>query len=170
MPEVGYDNKPVRYDLKTAPPDGYVELRRLPYDEILARREMATSLSMEGQSGNRRDRRANRQQRQESSKIAIQLAQVVTREYEFKNCIVDHNLTVAGQQVDFTKPQLAFKMVAPEVLQEIELYLSELNLETDEEELDDFLNVARPSSSTDTTLQETSTESNSSESVTSGSG
>ncbi len=153
MPEVGFDRTPVRKELATVE-GGYVELRRLPYDEILKRREMATRLSMEQTSGGRRARL----DREDASKIGIELAQVATREYEFKNCIVDHNLTVDGAQVDFSKPQLAFKMVHPKVLQEIELLLAELNEETDEDELRDFMNVAKHSSSDGSTLQKTSTE------------
>jgi hypothetical protein len=152
MPEVGYDKAPIRKELRTAPPDGYIMLRRLPYDEILKRREMATKLSMP-----QTDRRRGRG-RQPDEKINIELIQLITREYEFANCIVDHNLTIDGNPVDFGNPKLAFKMVAPEILQEIELYLSELNMETDEDELEDFTNVARPSSSGEDNLHTITTE------------
>lgn len=155
MPEVGFDRTPVRKDLNTVE-GGYVELRRLPYDEILKRREMATRLSMEG-GGDSRSRRT-RQEREEANKIDIELAQVATREYEFKNCIVDHNLTVDGNAVDFSQPKLAFKQVHPKVLQEIELLLAELNEETDEDELRDFTNAAKHSSSTEPSLREATTE------------
>lgn len=151
--EVGFSREPVHYDLRTAP-GAWVELRRLPYDEILKRREMGTRLSMEQSGGNRRNRRS-KEERQESQKIGIELAQVVTREYEFANCIVDHNLVVDGTPVDFRIPKTAFKLVSPQVLQEIELYLSELNMETDEEELDDFTPAATPSSGNDQTLKST---------------
>lgn len=154
MPEVGFDRTPVRKDLNTVE-GGYVELRRLPYDEILKRRELATRMSMEGGSGNRG---RTRQEREQDQRIAIELAQVATREYEFKNCIVDHNLTVNGQSVDFSQPQLAFKHVHPKVLQEIELLLAELNEETDEDELRDFMNAAKHSSSEETTLRAATTE------------
>ena len=144
MPEVGYDNKPKRYDLKTAPPDGYVDLRRLPYDEILKRREMATTLSMEQSPGARRNSRQDRKAPQDDtpSKIGIELVQLATREFEFAACIVDHNLTIEGVKVDFSRPKMAFKSVSPEILTEIELILSDLNLETDEDELEDFTPVA----------------------------
>jgi hypothetical protein len=155
MPEVGYDKAPIRRELKTAPPDGFVMLRRLPYDEILKRREMATKLTMP-QTSNRRGRRRDKQEPEE--KINIELIQLITREYEFANCIVDHNLTIDGNSVDFSNPKLAFKLVSPEVLQEIELYLSELNMETDEDELEDFTSVARPSSSDGDNLHKITTE------------
>ena len=145
MPEVGYDNKPKRFDLKTAPPDGYVELRRLPYDEILKRREMATTLSMEQSPGASRRDRKKPQRDEPPQKIGIELVQLATREFEFAACIVDHNLTIDGVKIDFSRPKMAFKAVSPEVLQEIELILSELNLETDEDELEDFTPVASPS-------------------------
>lgn len=154
MPEVGFDRKPVRYELKTAPPDGYVELRRLPYDEILARREMATRLSM--QQDNRK--RGSRAKQEDKQKIDIDLVQLATREYEFANCVAGHNLEIDGVPVDFTQPKLAFKMVSPEILQEIELYLSELNMETDEDELEDFSRSQKQSSSTEKSLPEAITE------------
>jgi hypothetical protein len=157
MPEVGYDKAPIRKELKTAPPDGFVSLRRLPYDEILKRRELATRLSMAGQSNTRR-RGRDRQQREEDTKMSIEIAQVATREYEFANCIVDHNLTVDGTPVDFRNPKMAFKLVQPETLQEIELYLSELNMETDEDDLEDFLSVAKLSSSEEESLQSITTD------------
>lgn len=156
MPEVGYDNKPKRYDLKTAPPDGYVELRRLPYDEILKRREMATTLSMEQSPGVSRRDRKKPQRDEPPQKIGIELVQLATREFEFAACIVDHNLTIDGVKIDFSRPKMAFKAVSPEVLQEIELILSELNLETDEDELEDFTPVASPSSLTEATPLELS--------------
>ncbi len=146
MVEVGYDNKPKRYELKTAP-GGYVELRRLPYDEILRRREMATTLSMEQSPGARRNSRQDRKspsQDEPPQKIGIELVQLATREFEFAACIVDHNLTIDGVKIDFSRPKMAFKAVSPEVLQEIELILSDLNMETDEDELDDFTPVASP--------------------------
>jgi hypothetical protein len=152
MPEVGFSREPIHYDLKTVE-DGFVELRRLPYDEILARREMGMHLSMEQGT-----RKRSRRQKDEQQKIDIALAQVVTREYEFKSCIVNHNLTVDGVAVDFSQPKLAFKIVDPRILQEIELYLSELNLETDDEELEDCMNAAKPSSSNGATQHETPTE------------
>jgi len=150
MPDVSYDNKPVKYELRTAPPDGYVMLRRLPFDEILKRREMGTRLSMEQESG-KRSRRA----KDEKQRIDIEMAQTITREYEFANCIVDHNLEVNGQPVDFTKPKQAFRLVDPLVLQEIEEYLSDLNGEFDEEELEDFLTARKQSSVTTSTKPET---------------
>lgn len=156
MPEVGYSREPERKELRTVQ-GGYVLLRRLPYDEILKRREMATRLSME-QTSNRRGR--SRKEREDQGRTIIELAQVATREYEFKNCIVEHNLTVDGVDVDFNQPQLAFKVVDPKVLQEIEFYLSELNQETDEDELEDFLNAAKPSFSTEESLQPVTTETN----------
>ncbi len=156
MPEVGYDNKPKRFDLKTAPPDGYVELRRLPYDEILKRREMATTLSMEQSPGVSRRDRKKPQRDEPPQKIGIELVQLATREFEFAACIVDHNLTIDGVKIDFSRPKMAFKAVSPEVLQEIELILSELNLETDEDELEDFTPVASPSSLTEATPLELS--------------
>lgn len=163
MPEVGFDNKPVKYDLKTAPPDGFVMLRRLPYDEILVRREMATRMSME--QAPQRSRRNARQDRKPAGgdkpqgRTTIEIAQIKTREYEFANCITDHNLMVQGVKVDFTNPRMAFKIVPPEIMQEIELLLSELNLETDEDELEDFLNAAKPSSSSEGTQPQPNTES-----------
>lgn len=146
MPEVGYSREPEHHDLKSVE-GGYVKLRRLPYSEILKRREMGTRLSMEQTS-----RRGRRQEKEQDQKLSIELMQTITREYEFANCIVDHNLTVDGVPVDFTQPKLAFQNVNPKVLEEIELLLSDLNDEADEEELQDFTKRSSQSSSNEPTL------------------
>lgn len=152
MPEVGFNQEPERYELKTAPPDGYVKLRRLPYNELLARREMATKLSMDQNPA--KGRRAKEQAPQ---KIDIELIQLKSREFEFKHCVVDHNLTIGGMPVDFSQPKLAFAQVDPKILQEIELYLTELNQEADEDELEDFTTSPSPSSPEETTQLESYT-------------
>jgi hypothetical protein len=70
-----------RHDLKTAPPDGYVVLRRLTYGQLLERRGMSASISLDG-NAKTNDIRAE-----------IGMAQKAVADYEFTHCIVEHNLT-----------------------------------------------------------------------------
>lgn len=148
MPEAGFSREPVHHDLKSLE-GGWVKLRRLPYDDILKKREMGTKLSMTAVE--RRKRGGHRLTQKDENKIGIEVMQSITREYEFANCITDHNLTVDNVPVDFSQPKLAFKVVDPHILQEIELLLQELNMETDEEELEDFTTAQKQSSSDDET-------------------
>jgi len=129
----------VRKELKTAPPDGYVELIPLPFGKLLYRRDRATKMSMQQQSGGNRAQRRNRRQQQseeETQSYQIELANEWSRHYEFMNCIVGHNLTDAnGELLDF-KNKMAFQMLDPKIGQEIEEYLDEINREEEVDEED----------------------------------
>ncbi len=136
--------------LKSAPPDGYVELRALPYGKLLYRRDRASRMSMLQEAGNGRKRR--QAQQQEDTKVNIETMQEESRYYEFKECIVDHNLTDPnGRKLDFNN-KMDFKMLNPKVGTEIEQYIDELNQEEDEDDEEDFFNASTESSEV-TTLQ-----------------
>jgi hypothetical protein len=137
MPVGTVTQEPVRYELTTLPPDGFVTLRQLPYWDVLERRDQGSRAVME-QSKNAGD----------DTKMVIETYQTWERAYTFKNCIVDHNITdVNGVSLDFTKPQ-TLRMLAPHVGVEIERLIDKLNAEDDaDEEL--FPTVASSSSPTE---------------------
>lgn len=129
MPDGTVTQEPVRRELKTLPPDGFVSLRQLPYWDVLERRDQGSRAVME-----QSQKKAGKQQ--DDAKMVIETYQTWERAYTFKNCIVDHNITDAnGVQLDFTKPQ-TLRMLNPKVGVEIEQYIDELNsADEDEEEL-----------------------------------
>lgn len=135
MPKATVSHAGVRHELKSCPPDGYVELRQLSYDEILARRDGITNMSIE---------------RDDTETVNINTMQRWAREFDFRNCIRDHNLEDDnGQPLDFTKSH-TFKVLDPKVGMEIEALIDELNGEEDDEkvkkELEAFTNAAGSSS------------------------
>lgn len=80
-----------RFDLKSAPPDGFVVLKRMPYGKWLERRAM-TKLTVNSTRGSK------------DFKGELALMDKRVTELEFKECIIDHNLTmVDGSLFDFTR-------------------------------------------------------------------
>jgi hypothetical protein len=72
-------------------------------------------------------------------KIDLETMSRWTRQFEFSNCIVDHNLEDEhGVKLDFTNP-MTLSVLDPKVGEEIEQYIEELNMEGDEESLEDFM-------------------------------
>jgi hypothetical protein len=132
----------VHKDLRTLPPDGFVDLRKLPYGGILRRRDMSSKMSMEQRVGRRKG-----QPQDDSQSVQMELMQEVTRVYEFANCIVDHNITDPNdRKLDFSKIN-DIKSLDPKVGQEIESYIDELNRELDEDEEAELLDFQQPSNS-----------------------
>lgn len=116
MPVATRKEETIKYELKTCPPDGYVVLRQLSYDEMLERRDGASKLLMEGGVGN------------SNPQMAVQVLNRWSNEYTFARCIIEHNLTDKnGVPLDFSKPKLLFKHLDPKVGTEIEGYIDDLN-------------------------------------------
>lgn len=134
MPDVGIATEPVRRELESAPPDGFVMLKQLPYFDLLERRDKVTRLAMEASEDGESDGR-----------LIMETMQQWARVFDFRNCIVDHNLTVNDQKVDFSKAE-SLRMIAPNVGKEIEALIDELNGEAKPDE--DFTPPA-PGSSLD---------------------
>jgi hypothetical protein len=111
-----------RKELKTAPPDGYVVLRRMTYGQIIHRRTMNKLSFMTGGS-----------KRSLAGEMAMASKEVSL--FEFASCVVEHNLfdkdgetlLNLGNSVDFDK-------LDPRIGQEIESYIGEMNNFDDEEE------------------------------------
>jgi hypothetical protein len=146
MPDATVSTDTERKDLESLP-GGYVEVKPLPYGGVLTRRESAMKMSMEQTGGNRAARRRRAQDgKDDSGKIDVELLQRWARAYEFKHCIVDHNLeTRDGQKLDFGNP-MTLDVLNPKVGVEIERILDEINGEDTEEELENFIKSATTSS------------------------
>jgi hypothetical protein len=122
VPNATVNTEATRHDLKSLP-GGFVSLRPLPFGKVLERRENASRMSME-QTG-----------RKTGGKIDFSILQSWSRAFDFKECIVDHNLEDAnGDLLDFSKAT-TLKMLDPKVGSEIEALIDDLNAEEDEEDL-----------------------------------
>lgn len=102
-----------RYELKTCE-GGFVELRRLSYGEFLKRRQMSTNLALKSGAG-------------KDFEGVMELANEKVTEFEFANCIVDHNLEDEnGEALDFRKVH-HLKMLDPRIGEEISTYINKMN-------------------------------------------
>lgn len=113
MPRATITTESVHYDLKTLE-DGFVELRRMSYDKWLSRQEMALRMQFEGKKGG-------------SVAGEMAMANKAVTQFEFRECIVDHNLEDEnGNHLDFRSPA-ALAMLDPRIGNEIGQYIMELH-------------------------------------------
>lgn len=125
-----------RFDLKSAPPDGFVMLRPLPYGMKLARRGKAVRTML----------RSKPVQNRKEALEQDQVFELATEDswaaaHDFAYCIGEHNLQNAdGSLIDFQRnTEFVIKMLDPRVGSEIEILLDRLNNADDEESFEDFL-------------------------------
>lgn len=114
MPVATVDiNETHHKDLKSLE-GGFVVLRRLPYGEWLTRQEMAMKMKI-----------ASGTEGETESEFTI-INRKVT-EFEFKSCLVDHNLEDAnGNKLDFRSPA-TLAQLNPRVGNEISALIAELH-------------------------------------------
>jgi hypothetical protein len=105
---------------------------------MLVRRDKGSVASMESQVGGKRKRN-----QPQTAKMTIESLQTWEREYMFRECIADHNLTIGGVPVDFNTP-MALRNLRPDIGMEIEKYIDEVNGDTPED-MEDFQNAASKS-------------------------
>lgn len=123
MPRATFDTSITqRFDLKSLPASGseevgWVELRKLTYGQILQRRDMAAKIAIEGLGDKRSD----------DLKVTTDLIQKAVTEYEYKNCIADHNLEDGqGVKLNFGDA-INVQNLDPQVGQEISDLIDKLN-------------------------------------------
>jgi hypothetical protein len=125
MPRATVDiEETLRLELKSLP-GGWVVLRRLTFGQIMQRRTMAASMRITGNG-----------QKKQSFEGEMVMASQKVAEYEFKNCIVDHNLEdETGAKLNLAL-QRDIQRLDPRVGAEIDEAISKLNnfdLEDEEE-------------------------------------
>lgn len=106
------------FELKSAPPDGWIDLRRLSYGQILTRREAASRLTME---------LAGRGRGQSDMRAEMQAIKKTTQLWELAHCVVDHNLTDESERKLNLSNAADVEMLDPRVGQEIDQYISDMN-------------------------------------------
>lgn len=113
----------VRHDLKSLE-GAFVELRQLSYDEMLERRDGATQILMERGIKNT-----------DSQQMNVKVLNRWSNQYSFPRCISDHNITDEnGVQLDFSKPELVFRILDPRLGAEIESLIDKMNQEEEDAE------------------------------------
>lgn len=124
MPRATIDSTETeRFELKSLPANGdeeagWIELKKLSYGQILARRDMATKMAIEGVGANSKE---------DDIRVTTDVIQKVVTEFEYKNCIVKHNLEDAnGNLLNFGNPKSVADL-DPKVGQEISQLIDDLN-------------------------------------------
>jgi transcriptional/translational regulatory protein YebC/TACO1 len=136
MPNATVPTDAQHFELKSLE-GAYVDLKPLPYGELLERRDKASRMSMEAGGGRKR---------QDTSRVDIDMMQAHTRLYEFQHCIVDHNLEDdKGNKLNFTN-SATLNLLHPKVGQEIETLIDRLN-ELEDLDEETFTSVASSSTS-----------------------
>lgn len=150
MPVATVDpNEYQRFDLKSAPPDGFVMARALPFGMKQERRDKAMQMTME-QRTEKRGKNRRRVVEDDVQTINLKTLSEWSTQFDFAYCIGEHNLTDQnGHPLDFTNP-MTFKILNPKIGSEIEQILLELNEDEDEESLEDFIKLSTSSSETET--------------------
>lgn len=148
MPVATRMTETVRRELRSCPPDGFVVLRQLSYDQMLERRDGASQILM-GQGV--RDGA--------TPQMAVKILNKWSNAYTFPRCIVEHNLTDAqGNPLDFSHPEQVFQTLDPKVGAEIEAYIDELNQDAEGSEV--FTPSSDSSSEEETNMPHNGTETN----------
>lgn len=130
MPVAVVSQEEQRFDLESAPPDGFVVLRALPFGKRLERRDMISKLAVEQDDGKRK-------RNSQPEKAYVETFIKAARVYEFDYCIVDHNLQDAnGNKLDFSN-SMSLEVLDPKIGEEIEKLIDKIHGD-DEEDLEDF--------------------------------
>ena len=115
MPKATISSEPKRFDLQTAPPDGYVVLKRLNYGQTLKRQSISqqTEVSDDGPSG------------RAVGRIHVDLQGVAA--FDFRYSIIEHNLQKDdGSPINFSNVA-DFADMDPDIAQEIDDYIIKFN-------------------------------------------
>lgn len=121
MPRATVSTETIRHSLNSLP-GGFVELRQLSWAEMMKRRDIASRMYADVSTG-------KGAATQETIRQYMEVVNVAIMEFEFKNCIVDHNLEDDnGNKLDFSNP-MALSILNPKVGSEIDRYIEALNQE-----------------------------------------
>jgi hypothetical protein len=117
MPAAVVDmNSTQKFDLKSAPPDGYVILRKMTYGQKLTRQQNAMKIQMEMQRRGKGTTKAN-----------MEMESLASALFDFKNCVVEHNLTDATGNLLNLSTDFDVTRLDPRVGEEISTYIDEMN-------------------------------------------
>jgi hypothetical protein len=124
---------PERFDLKSVK-GGFVTLRRLTWGQKLERQEMATKQVIREveQNGNRAQRRA-RSRQDVNAEVDVKMLSRLTAEWEFRHCIVEHNLEDDSGAVLNFQVGTTLDLLDPRIGEEIQNLINDMNNFEDED-------------------------------------
>lgn len=114
MPRATVSTDVERFDLKTLP-EGFVELKRMTYGQLLERVEMGMKMAMQGKQGSK------------DVNMDLKLVQREVTAFEFGICIVSHNLEDADGTLLNFKVKGTFETLDPKVGSEVSKLIDDMN-------------------------------------------
>lgn len=153
MPKATVNPETTRVDLKTLP-EGFVVLRTLSFHEMELRKDIAGRMYQEEKVANVKKGRKGRDD-DEMMRAYFESMNVKVTEFEFRNCIVDHNLFVDDaetQLIDFSKPMHTWKL-DPKIGEEISNEITKLT-QIDEDDVSPLPHALSSSSLTTETEED----------------
>lgn len=119
-----------RYDLKSAPPDGYVVVRKFKYGERLKIRSLSARAHIAAQEF---EGRKNGKDDSDAADVGMSFDMESVAAFQFARAVVEHNLTLAnGTAINF-KSREHFAALDDTIGGEIEGYIDEFNPEVNPE-------------------------------------
>lgn len=115
-------SQPEHFDLKTAPPDGYVVIKRMSHGEKIDRRALNSKMEMEVKRGSK------------DARSVVDLFKAELTYFDFAHCIVDHNLQDADERPLNFQNRADVRKIDGKVAEEIDTYIGRVNnFEEDED-------------------------------------
>jgi hypothetical protein len=130
MPRATVSTESHHYDLKTAPPDGFVELREMSYGEKIQRRSMVSKALMKG---------GGKGSAKGSFEAEMDFMNEQSMFFSFQHSIVDHNLEdEQGNKLNLSTAA-GIQSLAPRIGEEIDQLIDKLNnFEAEDEDSPSF--------------------------------
>lgn len=153
MPVIEFNTSGETFQLKSAPPDGFIKARPLSYDEMLTRRDIAAKMiyrqrDTASKSPNGIGAKKSAPTTEEQVEMMMESANRATQTFQFANQILDHNLEFpGGVRINFAN-EAHLKKLPPKIGTEIETLLDSLNEDVPE---GDFPEPSTTSSEAETT-------------------
>lgn len=113
------------FKLKSAPPDGFVVIRRMTWGEKLKRQSMMTKYRME----------MDKSTKDKDMSLDVDILQEKVSNWEFQNLIVEHNLTDENEVLLNFRNLADVARLGPVVGEEIQRYIDEMNTFEEKEEV-----------------------------------
>lgn len=155
MPVIEYNSSGETFQLKSAPPDGYIKARALSYDEVLTRRDLAARYvyrqqnptSKPASNGTGIGAQKNSQPTEQDVEMMMEASNKVVQRFQFGAQIIDHNLEFpGGVKINFAN-EAHLRKLPPKLGAEIEDILDKLNEQEEETAEADFPEPSTTSSS-----------------------
>lgn len=129
MPRATVSHDHQRFDLKSCE-GGYVVLRTLSFHEMMQRRDIASKMWTEFAQSSRKKKDTVKE---DAVRAQLEVMNVATMQFDFKNSIVEHNLEDEnGVLLDFNNP-LSFTILDPKIGLEIDRLIESLNQEQEDD-------------------------------------